>query len=208
MNIGEKTMKNLRSLMLALTVLTAGSVSICSAAALDGASTEVTAPKIAVVNFKTCVEKSKMGQQEQSNFDAMKKQMETVLLEKEKALNEIASKFNDIDYLDSLSPEAETELKNKFRTLNQEFSQQQNQFYQSLSQTNLQVVQRLSDAITKASAEVAKKNQIDLVLNEESSFFISPKLDISDQIIQVLNDSFEKDSKEPKKLPTQLETPK
>lgn len=197
--------------MLGLSVVAVGTTLLCSAAAPNGSSVQPSeqtkVPKIAVVNFKSCVEKSKLGQQEQSNFDAMKKQMETVLLEKEKSLNEIASKFNDIDYLDSLSPEAETELKNKFRTLNQEFTQQQNQFYQALSQTNMQIVQKLADAIAKASSEVAKKNQIDLVLNEESSFYISPTLDISQQIVQALDDNFEKDGKETKK-PGLLDTPK
>lgn len=204
-------MKSLRRIMLPLSFLAVG-ILLCSATAAPNGTSASTleqtkSPKIAVVNFKTCVEKSKLGQKEQSNFDAMKKQMETVLVEKEKALTDIASKFNDIDYLDSLSPEAETELKNKFRTLNQEFNQQQNQFYQSLSQTNLKVVQKLTDAITKASAEVAKKNQIDLVLNEDSSFFIAPSLDISQLIIKALDDAFEKDSKEVKTASSLLETP-
>ncbi len=75
--------------------------------------------KVGVVNFKTCVEQSEMGKKEQANFESLKKQMEGVLEEKEKALNEIANKFNDPDYLDSLSPEAEAELKHKFRSLNQ-----------------------------------------------------------------------------------------
>ena len=43
--------------------------------------------RIAVVNFKKCVEQSKQGKQEQSSFEAMKKQMESVLAEKEKSLN-------------------------------------------------------------------------------------------------------------------------
>lgn len=194
-------MRILRRFVLPLSVLSFAGVLLCSAAAPNSTTTsmEQTKPiKIAVVNFKTCVEKSKLGQKEQANFDAMKKQMETVLMEKEKALTEIASKFNDIDYLDSLSPEAETELKNKFRTLNQEFNQQQNQFYQALSQTNMKVVQKLTEAITKVSEEVAKKNQIDIVLNEDSGFFVSPKLDISQLIISALDEAFEKESKEAK----------
>jgi outer membrane protein len=154
--------------------------------------------RIALVSFKTCVEKSKMGQKEQSGFDAMKKQMETILTDKEKALTEVASKFNDIDYLDSLSPDAEAELKRQYRNLNQEFSQQQNQFYQTLSQTNLLIIQKLNDAVTKASQEVAKKNQIDVILNEESCFFATPAIDISPMVVRVLDEMFEKESKEAK----------
>lgn len=195
-------MKKLRRLLMPLSLLTVCGVLLCSAAEPATIATPANAqsktPKIATVNFKTCVEKSKLGQKEQANFDAMKKQMETMLLEKEKALNEIASKFNDIDYLDSLSPDAETELKNKFRTLNTEFNQMQNQFYQSLSQTNAKIVQKLTDAITLASSQYAKKNQIDIVLNEDSSFFVAPALDISSMITKILDETPDVESKDAK----------
>lgn len=154
--------------------------------------------KIAIVNFKTCVEKSKLGKQEQANFDAMKKQMETILEDKEKTLNEMAAKFNDIDYLDSLSPEAETELKRKFRALSQEASQQQNQYYQALSQANVKIIEKITGYITKASEEVAKKHKIDLMLNEDSSFFNSPELDISTFVVAVMDEKFDIEAKESK----------
>lgn len=165
--------------------------------------------RIALVNFKTCVEKSKMGQKEQASFDAMKKQMESILEEKEKSLTEVASKFNDIDYLDSLSPDAEAELKRQFRTLNQEFNQQQTQFYQTLSQTNVLVIQKLTEAVTKASEEVAKANKIDVILNEESSFFAVSSIDISSLVIRVLDETFEKEgSKDTKSATPALELKK
>lgn len=193
-------MKKLSRIM-SISLLAACCVFLCSAAeptAINNVNGQSKPLKIVVVNFKDCVEKSKMGQKEQANFDSMKKQMETILLEKEKSLNDIASKFNDIDYLDSLSPEAETKLKDEFRRLNTEFNQQQNQFYQTLSQTNLKVVQKLTDAITKASGDYAKKNKIDIVLNEEGCFFIAPALNISDEIVKVLDATPEVENKEAK----------
>jgi len=168
---------------------------------------QATPLRIALVNFKTCVEKSKMGQKEQASFDAMKKQMETVLETKEKALTAVASKFNDIDYLDSLTPEAEAELKRQFRTENQEFTQLQNQFYQQLSQTNVLVVQKLTDAVTKAVEEIAKAQKIDLVLSEESIFFAIPAIDISQMVVDRLDELFEKESKDSKSA-SALETKK
>lgn len=190
-------MKTLRYFILSLSAAILLSSGIAIAA--DAPKFEQMKPlRIALVNFKTCVEKSKLGQKEQAKFEAMKKQMETILMEKEKALTEVATKFNDIDYLDSLSPEAEAELKKQYRTLNQEFNQQQNQFYQSLSQTNVAVIQKLTEAVTKASEEVAKKNQIDLVLNEDSCFYNAPALDISALVVAVLDESFEKDNKDAK----------
>lgn len=183
-------------------ILSLTAVALLGKGALTAAETmkfEQTKPlRIAIVNFKTCVEKSKIGQKEQAKFEAMKKQMETILQEKEKSLSEIASKFNDIDYLDSLSPEAEAELKKQFRNLNQEFNQQQTQFYQTLSQTNVSVIQKLTEAVAKASAEVAKKNQIDLVLNEDSAFFNTPSIDVSTLVVAILDENFEKESKDEK----------
>lgn len=149
--------------------------------------------KIALTNFKTCVEKSKLGQKEQSAFDGMKKQMETILMEKEKALREVATKFNDMDYLDSLSQQAEAELKQQYRSLNQEFNQQQSQFYQTLSQTNMAIVQKLTEEVTSASQKVAKDNGIDIVLNEESAFYTSPAIDISTLVVKVMDENFAKE---------------
>lgn len=192
-------MKAMHNFILSLTVATATLLSAGAATAAEAGKFEQTKPlRIALVNFKTVVEKSKVGQTEQAKFDAMKKQMETILKEKEKSLSDIASKFNDIDYLDSLSPEAEADLKKQFRTLNQEFNQQQNQFYQSLSQTNISVIQKLTEAVAKASEEVAKKNQIDLVLNEDSCFFNSQNIDISNLVVAILDENFEKENKDAK----------
>jgi len=192
-------MKTLRLIAMSLTAAIA-CLSGSSAFAADApAAFDQTKPlRIALVNFKTCVEKSKIGQKEQAAFDAMNKQMQSILEEKEKALSDVASKFNDIDYLDSLSPDAEAELKRQFRTLNQEFSTQQSQFYQTLSQTNMLVIQKLTEAVTKAAEEVAKANNIDIVLNEESSFFVNKKIDISDLVVEALDKAFDKEAKEPK----------
>lgn len=208
-------MKLLRYLLISFTAVSAATMLLCSAAQTQTPSGQApSAPqkaiavnsakpiKISIVNFKNCVEQSKLGKQEQANFEGLRKQMETVLEEKEKSLNEMATKFNDPDYLDSLSPEAETELKRKFRALNQELTQFQNQYYQSLNQTNFKVVQKLTEVVTKAAAQVAKDNKIDLILNEEGGFFYSPDLDISAQVISVMDQMFENESKELKDKPT------
>lgn len=192
-------MKILRHIFLASAVFIFTGFALCSAAVENPKSFEQKKPlRIAVVNFKTCVEKSKLGKQEQANFDALKKQMETILEEKEKTLNDIANKFNDIDYLDSLSPEAETELKRKFRALNQELNQQQTQYYQALNQANIKIIQKITDDITAASKEVAKKLNLDLVLNEDGCFFNCADLDISNEVVAVLDNTFDRDAKESK----------
>lgn len=149
--------------------------------------------KVGVVNFKVVVEKSKAGKKEQQNFEMMKKQMETVLEEKDKTLTEIANKFNDPDYLDSLSPEAEAELKHKFRTLGQELQQQQNQYYQVLNQANMKVIQTLGESIADAAKVVAKEKNLDLVLNEEMAFYHAESLNISEDVIKVMDQQYKEE---------------
>ncbi len=149
---------------------------------------------IRAVNFKFCVENSKLGKQEQAAFEALKKQMETNLAEKEKSINELAAKFDDPDYLDSLSADAETELKRKLRSMSQDFSQLQNQYLQALQQTNMKVVQKLTEVVGKASATVAQRNQIDFIVNDEATFFATQSKDISQAVVGVMDEMFDKDS--------------
>lgn len=143
--------------------------------------------KVGVINFKQAVERSKLGKEEQASFEALKKQAEQVLQDKEKQMGEIASKLDDPDYLDSLSPEAEAELKHRFRMLNQELAQQQQQLYQTLSQANFKVVQKLTDTVNKAAQKVAEDKKLDLVINEDACFFFAETLDITDAAVQVMD---------------------
>src|SRR5580658_4473294 len=106
---------------------------------------------IGIVNFGTCVADSKLGKQEQAAFESLKKQMTTLLEDTEKQLNEIAAKFNDPEFLDGLSPEAEEELKTKFRTLNEELGRYQNQYYQVMNQANMRIMQILATSINTAA---------------------------------------------------------
>lgn len=186
-------MKKLKNVILGLSLATSLLMNPVYAATPGVAGTPL---NIRIVNFKECVAKSKAGKTEESSFEELKKQMETVLSEKDKALNEMAEKFEDPDYLDSLSADAETELKRKFRALSQEVQQQQQEFYQQLSQTNVKVIQKLTDMATKAAETVAKRDKIQLILSEAEAFFYAPELDITNEVVKILDEIYEKESKE------------
>ncbi len=152
--------------------------------------------KIGVVNFKNCVEQSKLGKAEQAAFEALKEQMVTVLEKTEKELEELAGKLSDDEHVDSLSQDAENDLKMKFQGLNQELARYQNQYYQILNQANFKLISELSSKVSDASEAVAKEKNLQLVLNEEAVFFRDPSLEITKDVIIELDKRFDADEKE------------
>ncbi len=148
------------------------------------------------VNFKTCVEKSKHGLQEKTAFEAMKNQMTETLEKTDKELVEIASKLEDQDYMDGLSPAAEEELKGRFQGLSQEFARYQNQYYQLLNQANYKMLQTMHDEVSFAAEKVRESKKLSLILNEDSTFAFSPALDITEDVIQVMNQQFDAENNE------------
>lgn len=153
-------------------------------------TTSAFAADFGIVNFGTCVSDSKLGKQEQASFESLKKQMTTLLEDTEKQLNELSAKFNDPEYLDGLSPEAEDELKNKFRTLSEEMSRYQNQYYQVMNQANMRIMQIMANNINTASEKVAKDKKLSMVVNKDACFFYNPALDITNLIITEMDKGF------------------
>src|SRR5437016_5287390 len=134
-------------------------------------------PKVGVVNFKSCIEGSKVGKQEQARFDELKKKLEAQIDTKEKEMQEMSPKFSD-EYLDTLSPEAEAELKGKFKNISQELQSLQSQYYNMLNQANYQIVERLNSAVGHAAKTVSAAKGLDMAINEEICFYHSGNLDI------------------------------
>jgi len=153
--------------------------------------------KIGMVSFKKCIEESKAGKKEQAQFDVQRKDMELSLEKKQKELNELAPKFSD-EYLDSLTPEAEKQLKDKFQSLSQELTEQQNQYYQVMDQAHYQIMQKLYEMIGKAAEGVAKERKLDFVLNDEVCFYKTVASDVSADVIKKLDEMFDKTEKEKK----------
>lgn len=150
-------------------------------------------PLIGVVNFATCITESKAGKKEQENMESMRKQMSTLIEDTEKELKEIATRFEDTEYLDSLSPKAEEELKVKFQTLQEDLNRYQNQFYQVLNHANYQMIQKMSGNISKAAEKVAAEKHLDYVMNKEACFYIRSDLDVTSLVINVMDKDFELD---------------
>jgi outer membrane protein len=149
----------------------------------------------AVVNFGTCVQESKYGKHEQEQFMNVRKQWDSLIEETEKELKNIAAKFEDQEYLDGLSPEAEQELKMKYKTLNEDLAKYQGQLYQIMNQANMFFYQKLSGLVAKASDKIATEKKLHLVLNKEICFYHEPSMDITSLVIAEMNKNFEAEMK-------------
>lgn len=147
--------------------------------------------KVGVVNLKNCLEESKMGQQEKNRLEGLKKQMADSLDKTEKELTELAKKLESEDYLDSLSPSAEEELKGRFQELNQEYVRTQNQYFQLLNQANYRMLGALQDSVENASEAVRARRKLSLVFNRDALYAYLPALDITTEVIQEMDKNFQ-----------------
>jgi outer membrane protein len=159
------------------------------------AASSLQAVSFGTVNFTTCVTDSKFGKQEQAQFEAMRDQMEKLIKDAEKQLTELAGKLQDTDYLDSLSPEAEQSLKVQLGTLQEEMQRYQNQAMQVMNQANMKLVQVMSDRVNTASKTVAMQKKLDFVINKDALFYYLPESEVTKDVIQELDKSFDSTQK-------------
>jgi len=153
-----------------------------------------------IVNFTSCITDSQSGKKEQENMENIRKQMTSLIEDTEKEIKELSAKFEDTEFLDSLSPKAEEEMKMKYQTLQEDLGRYQNQFYQVLQHAQYQLIQKMNGNITKASEVIAKEKNLDYVINKEACFYIRPDLDVTSAVINEMDKLFELESKKAKKL--------
>jgi outer membrane protein len=146
---------------------------------------------IGVVNFATCITDSKAGQQEEENMQNMRKQIAAMAENTEKELKELTAKLEDSEFVDSLSPKAEEEMKLRVQTLQDDMARYQSQFYQFLQHAQYQMYQKMSGNIAKASESVAKEKKLDYVINKEACFYIRTDLDVTKDVIAAMDKEFD-----------------
>jgi len=146
-----------------------------------------------IVDFTKCIAESKYGKAEAENFEAIKNQLQKAVEDLEQQLTTTANQLQNPDVLDSLSPEAEKELKIKFQTLNEELNRYQGQYYQIMQQANMKLMQVLANEINQASEIIAKKDKIALVINKEAAFHYQEDLDITNLVMAEMDNKFDKE---------------
>lgn len=151
-------------------------------------------PTVGIVDFSKCIIESKYGKKEQENYESLKTRMQKAVEELDGQMTETANKLQDKDLLDSLSPEAEQELREKFQSLQGDMQRYQGQFYQVMQQANMKLMQAMHVRIEEASNAVAKINNLSLLLNKDAAFYYDAQAhDMTDKIIKELDQHFDKD---------------
>jgi outer membrane protein len=153
------------------------------------------ADKEGYVNLNQCIIESKLGKQEQASFETMRKQFATLLEDTEKQLKEINDKLSDKDFLDGLSPDAEQELKNKFAQLGEEYNRYQQQYYQVMNQGQQKLLQNIVMNVSKASEKIATTKGYTKIAHKDSCFYVSPSLDITNDVIKEMDKSYDEEMK-------------
>ena len=163
------------------------SLSLVSSPAFAASSTST----IGIVNLRRCLEESALGKKEAAEFEKMKKQFSNSMGKMEEELSSIYSKLQDDDYMEGLSESAATELRKKFEELSAEYNPAQGQYYQILNQSNLKRMQKIMDEVKKASEIVRVQEGLSVLLNEDVVLAIDASADKTDDIIKILDDSFQ-----------------
>ncbi len=190
----KKQMKTIAAALIGTSCITSLVLLMTSATPAETPSSQL---KISTVNFKNCLENSKFGKQQQARFKEMDKQFQAQLEAKEKEMSEMEPKFKD-EYFDTLSPQAGDELKQRYQMLHQERSLLQNQYYQTMTEANGQIIQSVLDAITAASAPVAKQKGLDMILNDDVCVYRGAGLDVSALVIAEMDNAFDKEQSKTK----------
>jgi len=166
----------------------------------------VNVDKIGVVNSKSCMLESKYGKDIQEQLENMRKQWGSLLENTQKELKELDAKFEDQEYLDSLSPEKEEELKAKYKSLSEDMSKYQAQLSQVFGQAQYFYGQKLMDSISKAAEQIAQDNKLDYVVNQDTVFYYNPKMEVTKSVIDQMDKNFDHEQQE-KKQAAEAEKP-
>ena len=163
-----------------------------SALALLAASMMFAGNDIGVVNMTKCIAESQVGQSEQASFEALKKQMTDLIKDVDDQLKEVAEKLQDEDYMDTLSPQAEKELKTKYQTLAQDIQRYQQQYYQAIQQANMKLMQTVASFVQEASKELAKEKSFKNIISNDACFYSDENSDVTADVIQKMDSNYAK----------------
>ena len=126
--------------------------------------------QIGYVDFQEVLTQSQFAKKEEQSLQALRADLEGQVTKLEKEMASIGEKLRDPDYIDSLSPEAEQEQKEKFRRLGEERMQLIQVVSQQYQQATQRFVANMAAQVSAAAAAIAKDEGLEAVFNKEALF--------------------------------------
>ena len=148
-------------------------------------SSSVDTTEIATIKISYVIDNSLEFDKFIDQLDALKNKMQNELLEDE---NELIKKKNKIEESKIIFSESEynQQIEN-YNNLTNLFKEKLDEFNNHINMNIEKNKNILIDEIIKITKELSQSNKIDIILNEDQYFLASDNIDISKQIIEMLN---------------------
>ncbi len=152
-----------------------------------------------VVNFQTCMEKAKIAQDKRRELENFDKQFRVRIDEIQKHCKEIDEKLNNVEYVDSITAEAEENLKKERQAEMQKLMGTQNEFQQIMQQQQMAFSQSFMISLGDAAQKVAKEKKLSHVIAKEACLYYDDNLDLTEDVITKINALYDKQQREAEK---------
>jgi outer membrane protein len=141
--------------------------------------------KIGFINYQRITTESAPAKQAQSKMEQEFLKRQKDLAEQQTLLKSLQEKYERD--APTLSESQRLVRQKEFTETGRDFQRKQREFQEDLSGRRNEELQILLDKATKAVKQVAEAEKYDLVLQE--AVYISPRHDITDKVLRVLNGS-------------------
>ena len=142
--------------------------------------------RIGVVNLREAVFSSDAGSEFGNVIQGeLKEEQESI-----KALEEEAKELQErLESDGSMMNEAErSDLQSEFEQKAREYQQRRARFEQAVSQRQQQFLQQSRPAVDAAMEKLLDQHDLDLIIPGEAVIYVKPDLDLTDEMIELLNE--------------------
>ena len=145
----------------------------------------VFATKIACVDMKKVWESSKEIKVEKKKMEKMIKDTQTKIKKKEQELLDLQKRAKEEAPM--ATEEAKRDMAQEYQKKLMEYQQLAQESQRKLQNKDIKAQADFIEKVKKIATQIAKKKGFDVVLAKEQVLFISPKFDITGDVVKVVN---------------------
>ncbi|SES84844.1 OmpH/Skp family outer membrane protein [Thalassotalea agarivorans] len=167
---------------------------VVAASGLLFANAAMAADKVAVVNMQKIMQQipqtAAMQQALQVEFKDETAELEQLQKDFEYQRTKLEKEGfdeNDKQKMATLNKEQTDELKKKLAKMYQELQQKNGAFQQKAQARQNEELSKLGALVKQAVDQVAAKEKIDVVLQQQAVMYVNPDLDISDKVVEAVS---------------------